>query len=120
MCFIRCFSRYTYTYIHIVSGIIDILANGDCRVPTSAQSGKTRRQNVKTKGKFHPNDKCYSLIAGPQNRQIRLSFYYILQDGCDGITVDDLKDQLQRHEGLLENLTISIGEYTRQCNHQYK
>ena len=29
--------------------------------------------------------------------------------GCSGITVDDLKDQLQRHEGLLENLTISIG-----------
>ena len=32
------------------------------------------------------------------------------QDGCSGITVDDLKDQLQRHEGLLENLTISIGK----------
>ena len=32
-----------------------------------------------------------------------------MQEGCDGITVDDLKDQLQRHEGLLENLTISIG-----------
>ena len=24
--------------------------------------------------------------------------------------MDDLKDQLQRHEGLLENLTISIGK----------
>lgn len=32
------------------------------------------------------------------------------QDGCSGITVDDLKDQLTRHEGLLENLTISIGK----------
>ena len=31
------------------------------------------------------------------------------QEGCSGITVDDLKDQLTRHEGLLENLTISIG-----------
>ena len=33
------------------------------------------------------------------------------QDGCAGITVDDLKDQLTRHEGLLENLTISIGKW---------
>ena len=33
----------------------------------------------------------------------------VFQEGCSGITVDDLKDQLQRHEGLLENLTISIG-----------
>ena len=35
----------------------------------------------------------------------------VLQDGCAGITVDDLKDQLTRHEGLLENLTISIGKW---------
>ena len=35
----------------------------------------------------------------------------MLQDGCAGITVDDLKDQLTRHEGLLENLTISIGKW---------
>jgi len=34
-----------------------------------------------------------------------------VQEGCSGITVDDLKDQLQRHEGLLENLTISIGRW---------
>lgn len=34
-----------------------------------------------------------------------------VQEGCSGITVDDLKDQLQRHEGLLENLTISIGKW---------
>merc|ERR1719242_2642280 len=34
-----------------------------------------------------------------------------VQDGCSGITVDDLKDQLTRHEGLLENLTISIGRW---------
>ena len=27
----------------------------------------------------------------------------------DGITADDLKEQFQRHEGLLENLTLSIG-----------
>ena len=39
-----------------------------------------------------------------------LIIFSVLQDGCSGITVDDLKDQLQRHEGLLENLTISIGE----------
>ncbi len=35
--------------------------------------------------------------------------FFAAQEGCEGITVDDLKDQLQRHEGLLENLTISIG-----------
>jgi len=34
-----------------------------------------------------------------------------VKEGCSGITVDDLKDQLQRHEGLLENLTISIGRW---------
>lgn len=34
-----------------------------------------------------------------------------VKEGCAGITVDDLKDQLQRHEGLLENLTISIGKW---------
>jgi len=34
-----------------------------------------------------------------------------VQEGCSGITVDDLKDQLQRHEGLLENLTLSIGKW---------
>ncbi len=26
-----------------------------------------------------------------------------------GITVDDLKEQFQRHEGLIENLSLSIG-----------
>ena len=31
----------------------------------------------------------------------------------DGITADDLKEQFQRHEGLLENLTLSIGNGSR-------
>jgi hypothetical protein len=44
--------------------------------------------------------------------------FFAAQEGCEGITVDDLKDQLQRHEGLLENLTISIG--TAHSHHQYR
>ena len=27
----------------------------------------------------------------------------------NGITLDDLKEQFQRHEGLIENLSLSIG-----------
>ena len=42
---------------------------------------------------------------------ITIIIIIVLQDGCAGITVDDLKDQLTRHEGLLENLTISIGKW---------
>ena len=32
-----------------------------------------------------------------------------VKTGKDGITVDDLSDQFQKHKGLLENLTLSIG-----------
>ena len=28
----------------------------------------------------------------------------------NGITLDDLKEQFQRHEGLIENLSLSIGK----------
>ena len=31
-----------------------------------------------------------------------------VREGMNGITVDDLKEQFQRHEGLLENLSLSI------------
>lgn len=34
-----------------------------------------------------------------------------VREGQDAINVDDLKAQLQRHEGLLENMTISIGKW---------
>jgi len=34
-----------------------------------------------------------------------------VKEGMDGITADDLKEQFQRHEGLLENLTLSIGKW---------
>ena len=33
-----------------------------------------------------------------------------IQGGMNGITVDDLKEQFQRHEGLIENLSLSIGK----------
>ena len=48
---------------------------------------------------------------GSQYLVLLVSVFLVLQDGCAGITVDDLKDQLTRHEGLLENLTISIGKW---------
>ncbi len=34
-----------------------------------------------------------------------------------GITADDLKEQFQRHEGLLENLTLNIGIFTFKVFH---
>ena len=50
-----------------------------------------------------------TLVAAAAN--ILCLVFLVFQDGCAGITVDDLKDQLTRHEGLLENLTISIGKW---------
>ena len=34
-----------------------------------------------------------------------------MRKGQDGISVDDLSAQFRRHEGLLENLTLSIGKW---------
>ena len=34
-----------------------------------------------------------------------------VKPGKDGISVDDLSDQFKKHEGLLENLTLSIGKW---------
>ncbi|XP_023324717.1 NADPH oxidase 5 isoform X3 [Eurytemora carolleeae] len=34
-----------------------------------------------------------------------------VKEGMAGITADDLKEQFQRHEGLLENLTLNIGKW---------
>ena len=33
-----------------------------------------------------------------------------VKPGKEGISVDDLSDQFKKHKGLLENLTLSIGE----------
>ena len=33
-----------------------------------------------------------------------------MKPGQDGISVDDLSDQFRKHKGLLENLTLSIGQ----------
>ena len=57
---------------------------------------------------------CRALLQTPSLQPIScglFSVFLVFQDGCAGITVDDLKDQLTRHEGLLENLTISIGKW---------
>ena len=35
-----------------------------------------------------------------------------VKPGKDGISVDDLSDQFRKHDGLLENLTLSIGNFT--------
>ena len=51
------------------------------------------------------------LALVPLTHSLYLNLYNcILQEGMDGITADDLKEQFQRHEGLLENLTLSIGK----------
>ena len=33
-----------------------------------------------------------------------------VKPGQEGISVDDLSDQFRKHKGLLENLTLSIGQ----------
>ena len=40
----------------------------------------------------------------------RALFEDAVKPGKDGISVDDLSDQFRKHKGLLENLTLSIGE----------
>ena len=54
---------------------------------------------------------CLVFLVLQDTTTIIIIIIIVLQDGCAGITVDDLKDQLTRHEGLLENLTISIGKW---------
>ena len=43
--------------------------------------------------------------------------FIIFKEGMAGITADDLKEQFQRHEGLLENLTLNIGIFTFKVFH---
>ena len=40
----------------------------------------------------------------------RALFEDAVKPGKEGISVDDLSDQFKKHKGLLENLTLSIGE----------
>ena len=40
----------------------------------------------------------------------------VTQEDMDGITSDDLKEQFQRHEGLLENMSLSIGRLLSSIN----
>ena len=44
-------------------------------------------------------------------------FLLLFKEGMAGITADDLKEQFQRHEGLLENLTLNIGIFTFKVFH---
>ena len=37
-----------------------------------------------------------------------------MKPGKEGISVDDLSDQFRKHKGLLENLTLSIGQVKSQ------